>query len=402
MICKQCGRELPDHAVYCRYCGARITQEEKTKSPAPAKKKRSALPVVIVLALVLLACLFFYLRSCSRGNEPAPAPEEPAVSEPVQDPEPSPEPATPVDYVLHIEGDDNIEAGKNVVLKAVISPDATLKRIVWTSSDESVATITDGIINAESAGETTIRCLAALEDNQILEAELPFRVLPKPVTYTVKLDPEQLELTAGSAESFDVVIEAQPEGEDTSSEITWESTDTMVAAVTDGRVQAVGEGSARIIANVKLPDGSVQKLTGSVKVTPAVTSQAPVSSNTTASQNTPSSAPAPAPAPAPATASFQPEGSAPEKSADYVMANSSTTLLSVNAMLKMSDEELRLGRNEIYARHGRKFDTDWIQNYFDGKSWYQGTIAPADFDPNVLSDLEKANVYRILYAEDHN
>ena len=33
--------------------------------------------------------------------------------------------------------------------------------------------------------------------------------------------------------------------------------------------------------------------------------------------------------------------------------------------------ELRLLRNEIFARHGARFRTAWLQEYFDGQPWYQ-------------------------------
>ncbi|PYS31525.1 MAG: YARHG domain-containing protein, partial [Acidobacteria bacterium] len=36
----------------------------------------------------------------------------------------------------------------------------------------------------------------------------------------------------------------------------------------------------------------------------------------------------------------------------------------------LSLHELRLLRNEIYARHGRIFKTTWIQQYFSNQPWY--------------------------------
>ena len=48
-------------------------------------------------------------------------------------------------------------------------------------------------------------------------------------------------------------------------------------------------------------------------------------------------------------------------------------------------------KNEIYARHGRKFQSAELQNYFNSKSWYSGTIEAADFDESVLNDFEKKN-----------
>lgn len=84
------------------------------------------------------------------------------------------------------------------------------------------------------------------------------------------------------------------------------------------------------------------------------------------------------------------------------MANSDSAYLSVDELLKMDDRELRLARNEIFARHGRRFDTDWIREYFETQSWYQGTIAPDDFDVSVMNEYERENVSRLKYAEEHN
>ena len=51
-----------------------------------------------------------------------------------------------------------------------------------------------------------------------------------------------------------------------------------------------------------------------------------------------------------------------------------------------------LARNEIYARHGRKFIDTQIQAYFNSKSWYHGTVEAADFDASVLSSIERTNI----------
>ena len=59
----------------------------------------------------------------------------------------------------------------------------------------------------------------------------------------------------------------------------------------------------------------------------------------------------------------------------------------------MSSEELRLARNEIVARHGRRFDDPELQKYFDSKSWYYGYIEPDDFNAATeLNDVERANM----------
>ena len=66
--------------------------------------------------------------------------------------------------------------------------------------------------------------------------------------------------------------------------------------------------------------------------------------------------------------------------------------------------ECRVARNEIYARHGRLFKDSALQEYFNGCSWYKGTIAPEAFrDDSVLSRLEKDNIKVIeAYEKQHH
>ena len=65
----------------------------------------------------------------------------------------------------------------------------------------------------------------------------------------------------------------------------------------------------------------------------------------------------------------------------------------------LSDADRRLAKNEIYARHGRMFDSADLQDYFESKSWYKGTVKPSDFDESVLNKYEKANIDLISSME---
>jgi hypothetical protein len=72
------------------------------------------------------------------------------------------------------------------------------------------------------------------------------------------------------------------------------------------------------------------------------------------------------------------------------------------AMLRgLSLHELRLVRNEIYARHGRIFKTLWIQQYFGTQPWYD---PKEDFKDEELSGADKTNVETIVAYENklHN
>lgn len=77
---------------------------------------------------------------------------------------------------------------------------------------------------------------------------------------------------------------------------------------------------------------------------------------------------------------------------DYILPDSGTRKLTNSDLAGLDANELELARNEIYARAGRRFNTDYIQDYFDDKWWYVGTIEPEDFTEDMLNDVEKYNV----------
>ncbi len=74
------------------------------------------------------------------------------------------------------------------------------------------------------------------------------------------------------------------------------------------------------------------------------------------------------------------------------LAGSDSRYLTEADLRGLSWEECSLARNEIYARHGRRFTKDEIQQYFDSQAWYSGTVDPADFQTGSLSRIENANI----------
>ena len=86
-------------------------------------------------------------------------------------------------------------------------------------------------------------------------------------------------------------------------------------------------------------------------------------------------------------------------SGGYVLAESSSRLYTAAELQGLSSEQLRYARNEIYARHGRRFNDSKLQAYFDAQSWYSGTIAPENFDYYSLSSIERQNIATIQSVE---
>ncbi len=62
----------------------------------------------------------------------------------------------------------------------------------------------------------------------------------------------------------------------------------------------------------------------------------------------------------------------------------------------LSLHELRLLRNEVYARHGRMFRADWLQQYFFFQPWY---TPDENFKDESLSGTDRLNVETIVKYE---
>lgn len=76
----------------------------------------------------------------------------------------------------------------------------------------------------------------------------------------------------------------------------------------------------------------------------------------------------------------------------YMIPQSSSRRLTYADIEGLSSWQLSIARNEIYARHGRMFDSAELRAYFEAQPWYIGYIAPSDFDASVLSATEQYNV----------
>ncbi|MDM8299435.1 YARHG domain-containing protein [Collinsella tanakaei] len=85
----------------------------------------------------------------------------------------------------------------------------------------------------------------------------------------------------------------------------------------------------------------------------------------------------------------------------YVCPDSATHVYSDNELYAMSADELELARNEIYARYGRGFSTDYLQAYFDSQAWYTRKYSPEEFDAmaSPLNATEQQNVDNMLRVE---
>lgn len=88
---------------------------------------------------------------------------------------------------------------------------------------------------------------------------------------------------------------------------------------------------------------------------------------------------------------------------DVIISGISSRYIDVSELYSYGPSTLRLIRNEIFALHGRIFNSQDLRDYFSQKSWYVPTYNPEDFDANMfdyLNDYEEANLKLILEYED--
>ena len=91
------------------------------------------------------------------------------------------------------------------------------------------------------------------------------------------------------------------------------------------------------------------------------------------------------------------------KQEQYILPESDSRYYSESELDGLSEFEIKLARNELYARHGRKFDTPEVQAYFDSCDWYTGIMSASDYDKQlgdtVFNEYEIANKNLIINYE---
>ncbi|MCR5788835.1 MAG: YARHG domain-containing protein [Lachnospiraceae bacterium] len=84
---------------------------------------------------------------------------------------------------------------------------------------------------------------------------------------------------------------------------------------------------------------------------------------------------------------------------EYIFPESDSRNLKKEDLEGLDAETLRIGRNEIYARHGRKFKDSKLQEYFESKSWYKPTNDSDAAIEKAFNQYEKDNVKLIQSYE---
>ena len=136
----------------------------------------------------------------------------------------------------------SLSVGESATLTATVKPDnASDKNVVWTSSDNSVATVSNGKVTAVKAGTATVKATCGGKT-----AECVVTVTAK-VT-GVKLNTSSIMLMSGDYSILKATIIPDNAA---NKNVKWESSNIAVATVDNGKVTAISEGTAKITVSTE-------------------------------------------------------------------------------------------------------------------------------------------------------
>lgn len=365
MFCTKCGAELEDGLEYCSACGARITPEQRAGNRVPRDEGapiEDAADVTTVIG--------------GSSSQESPAPEVTApipaamhTSAPDAARSPVPGPAPRRDGRLKVA----------CAIAAVIAGFALLGFLFWAfalgglfSEPEPVEPVPiegSAAVEEDDAQEPVALALSidALDSSEYPHMTVDF-TLSTADTHDLSLTEEGQEVLSQLDDASFVVTDSLDGGEALSVQI---EDFRLLDAGSSWRIECTATdsvGAGTHILEVSLdPDTGY---TASTSVQFMVTDADELAE--------------------------RPD----EGAGTYLVPASSTREVDASDLEGLSDWELCLARNEIYARHGRMFNNAEIQAYFDGQDWYEPVFAPADFDERAqLSDLELANIDTIYAYE---
>ena len=137
----------------------------------------------------------------------------------------------------------SLDLGETVKLTATVTPaNASYKDVTWTSSDESVATVSDGTVTAKEEGTTTIT--AATSNGKKATATVTVKATGVKVE-SVSVSETSVTIEKGKTAQVTATVtpaDASPKY----AALTWTSSDTGVATVEDGLITGVKAGTATI------------------------------------------------------------------------------------------------------------------------------------------------------------
>ena len=146
-------------------------------------------------------------------------------------------------------------------LKATVYPlNATNPAIKWSSSDDAVATVNNGVVTAVGAGEVTITATSV--ENPEVKATCAVTVSADALPVSISLEPALMVIVGGEGTLTPSFV---PDNA-TNKNVTWNSSNIAIATVDAGKVTGVSGGRVTITATTEVGVGGPKSATCEVTV----------------------------------------------------------------------------------------------------------------------------------------
>ena len=214
--------------------------------------KRKLLTVILLafVTTLMLTCAVFF-TACGNNETPDDGQNtEQSGENPGGDNEPDTDPDDDKDIVVTSVSLDKtsltLEVGENYTLVVTVSPsNATDKTITWSSTNSSVAVVSGEKVTAKSEGTTTITAEAHNGKKATCTVTVNEPAQEVIEVTSVSLNKTSLTLEIGASETLTATV--LPSNA-TDKSVTWTSSAQSVATVANGKITAVGSGTATITA----------------------------------------------------------------------------------------------------------------------------------------------------------
>lgn len=148
----------------------------------------------------------------------------------------------PAEGISLNESEIDLEKGEEQTLTATVEPEDSTDSVTWSSSDDSVAVVENGVVTAVGTGTATVTAVAG-----DYSAECQVNVTNPLKSITISAEDDKTAVTKG--ETLQLSVAYDPEDTTDTKSVSWSSDKPDVASVDEnGLVTAVSDGAAVITA----------------------------------------------------------------------------------------------------------------------------------------------------------
>ncbi len=241
--CPQCGKRYSSSYRSCPYCSGR-SRGRRSAPDSPIdqiaaffQQNGERVFLGVTAFFLLIALLGMVLTRCSGNPEPGSDPDDTQPSDAATDPQPETEPLVISKQTLALT------VGESAALTVEGGADQE-GATVWTSSNEDVVSVVDGVVTANASGAATVTAARGSE-----QAFCTVTVKEKDPDVEVYLNRTDFTLRAG--ENFQMQVKVKDTKKVYTGSVVWSVEDPGIATVSEtGLVERVSKGTTKVIATM--------------------------------------------------------------------------------------------------------------------------------------------------------